>query len=287
MQGFVGYNCDKDVNECASVPCENEGTCENNFQYYSCHCMNGYAGANCEIDVNECMSFPCVSGGQCVQGMHRYSCVCRSGFEGTNCEINVDECSSAPCQHGGTCIDKPHSYRCACSADWGGVNCAIHGSDMCSNCDPEYARCYKLEEDAPPVCQCISGYTTSDNGKNCEYMNVCDSNPCLNSGTCTDMHASYECVCSPGHSGVHCEHDIDECASEPCKNGAKCTQVTGGTFVCGDPVSLSMDLDIDPTIKVGSPEFHKMQTKLIMDLAKSLGVDPRRVSMSNFNKQDL
>ena len=36
-------------------------------------------------------------------------------------------------------------------------------------------------------------------------INDCDSDPCLNGGTCTDAVNSYACVCVPGYTGVHCE----------------------------------------------------------------------------------
>ena len=39
---------DTDINECASNPCYNGGTCNNNINYYSCSCKNGYTGTRCE-----------------------------------------------------------------------------------------------------------------------------------------------------------------------------------------------------------------------------------------------
>ena len=37
-------------------------------------------------DINECASNPCVNGGTCVDGINQYTCMCRSGTYGTNCE---------------------------------------------------------------------------------------------------------------------------------------------------------------------------------------------------------
>ena len=75
-------NCDIDVDECASVPCQQpidayryDATCLASpntawmaADYYECRCSPGFDGANCEIDIDECESNPvrkwCVMQGQ-------------------------------------------------------------------------------------------------------------------------------------------------------------------------------------------------------------------------------
>ncbi len=42
-------------------------------------------------------------------------------------------------------------------------------------------------------CLCAAGFT----GKNCEVdINECETNPCLNNGTCTDGFNNYTCSCT-------------------------------------------------------------------------------------------
>ncbi|XP_072047323.1 uncharacterized protein [Amphiura filiformis] len=54
-------------------------------------------------------------------------------------------------------------------------------------------------------------------------INECDSDPCLNGGTCNDGVNAYTCDCyNTGFSGTHCETNINECDSDPCLNGGTC-----------------------------------------------------------------
>ena len=41
-----------DIDECASSPCQNGGTCNDNINSYTCDCIPGYSGSNCEIGKN-------------------------------------------------------------------------------------------------------------------------------------------------------------------------------------------------------------------------------------------
>jgi Notch-like protein len=37
-----------DIDECASTPCENDATCEDGVNSYTCKCKAGFNGKNCE-----------------------------------------------------------------------------------------------------------------------------------------------------------------------------------------------------------------------------------------------
>ena len=40
-----------DVDECASSPCQNGGTCTDHVNQYTCACVEGYTGENCQTSM--------------------------------------------------------------------------------------------------------------------------------------------------------------------------------------------------------------------------------------------
>jgi hypothetical protein len=41
-----GLNCETDINECQSSPCQNSGTCQDMENRYNCFCTSGYTGVD-------------------------------------------------------------------------------------------------------------------------------------------------------------------------------------------------------------------------------------------------
>ncbi|XP_078343207.1 uncharacterized protein LOC144628957 isoform X2 [Oculina patagonica] len=66
-------------------------------------------------------------------------------------------------------------------------------------------------------------------GKQCDTnIDDCQGQPCFNNGTCHDLVNNYTCTCAHGFRGFNCEEDIDECISSPCSNNASCENLPGG-----------------------------------------------------------
>ncbi len=38
------------------------------------------------VDIDECASNPCQNNGSCIDGVNGYNCSCVAGFNGRNCE---------------------------------------------------------------------------------------------------------------------------------------------------------------------------------------------------------
>ena len=76
-----------EVDDCASQPCKNGGTCHDGVGSYTCECAHGWTGENCEINADDCASNPCKNGGTCHDGVGSYTCECAKGFLGDNCDV--------------------------------------------------------------------------------------------------------------------------------------------------------------------------------------------------------
>nr|XP_039270716.1 MAM and LDL-receptor class A domain-containing protein 2-like [Styela clava] len=82
--GWIGTYCDtKDY--CYPNPCEHGGTCTTFTTTYVCQCRPGYLGDNCETDIDECQSSPCMNGAQCLDLSNAYQCECVGQYFGERC----------------------------------------------------------------------------------------------------------------------------------------------------------------------------------------------------------
>lgn len=78
--------------DCSSSPCTNGATCVSAGSGYQCNCVPGYVGTNCETELDVCASQPCLNGGTCNQtAPDQYVCLCPGpcGYEQPNC-VSVD-----------------------------------------------------------------------------------------------------------------------------------------------------------------------------------------------------
>lgn len=91
-------------------------------------------------------------------------------------------------------------------------------------------------------CQCRAGFT----GAHCEMnINDCESNPCLNSGSCIDEINSFRCLCVPGFVGELCQLNVDDCLMKPCANGGVCSdRINDYTCTC-PPGYTSKDCSVN------------------------------------------
>lgn len=154
-----------------------------------CDCKAGYEGKYCELNINECDSVPCQNNGSCTDLIADYVCECSgTGFEGKICEIDIDECltENISCGGLGTCINTRGSYkwdeievskviylltftffRCQCNEGMCGPDCNLF--DPCQESEPCMNGAFCIETCSTfsdYKCQCIEGYA----GKNCSEV---------------------------------------------------------------------------------------------------------------------
>uniref|UniRef100_A0A8C1L6C0 Notch receptor 3 n=1 Tax=Cyprinus carpio TaxID=7962 RepID=A0A8C1L6C0_CYPCA len=255
-----GNLCQVNINECASSPCLNRGTCVDGVASFTCLCEPPYSGPTCAELLTPCtpnpcanhascvhtpdylgyqcncqpgwqvflvLSDPCLNGGSCTDGVNSFRCSCLPGFTGSHCATEVNECQSAPCKNRGTCTDYVNSYTCTCKPGFTGLLCETNIPDCTES------SCFNGGTCTDGIngfkCTCRSGFT----GDYCQYeVNECDSQPCLHGGVCQDALESYRCSCPKGYTGPRCQYPVDWCRpSNPCKNGGRCRQ-KDASFTC-------------------------------------------------------
>jgi len=92
---FLPYHLETDIDDCASHPCKNNGTCTDRVNGFNCSCAPGFNGMQCEKDIDECAAQvdPCdaVANSECKNTAGSYNCQCKNGFvkNGLNCEVDV------------------------------------------------------------------------------------------------------------------------------------------------------------------------------------------------------
>ncbi|XP_059936064.1 coagulation factor VII [Mesoplodon densirostris] len=101
-QFWISYN---DGDQCASRPCQNGGSCEDQLQSYLCFCLDGFEGRNCETDKKSQLICPNDNGG-CEQYCRDdaeagRTCWCHEGYaiqaDGVSCTPTVEyPCGKTP-----------------------------------------------------------------------------------------------------------------------------------------------------------------------------------------------
>jgi len=200
-RGFTGdgiLGCE-DINDCASNPCGDHGSCESD---------GGSAIDNCENG--------------CINGMDGYTCNCAEGYTDFNCDWDVNECilKTHNCHQDARCVNIPGGFTCRCTKGWqgDGVTCTdiddcvfeqqmgdqttttIKLKDPCG-IDPDmqkehgYCRNRDPRTEGPgSVCMCDAGWIGKDCTQNLDEC-VEETDACDAEAYCTDNIGSYECQC--------------------------------------------------------------------------------------------
>lgn len=72
---WFGYFFLLGINDCVGQ-CRNGGICVDLLNDYKCNCFVGFIGKDCEINIDDCQFILCINSGVCKDGIQNYSCIC-------------------------------------------------------------------------------------------------------------------------------------------------------------------------------------------------------------------
>ncbi|XP_069130848.1 uncharacterized protein [Argopecten irradians] len=84
--GFKPPDCMLRVS-CLDFPCKHNGSCIDTGKMYKCMCAPGYYGVDCEWKYDQCASTPCQNNGTCNNDdATGFTCTCSANYTGDACQ---------------------------------------------------------------------------------------------------------------------------------------------------------------------------------------------------------
>jgi len=223
-----GSGC-RDIDDCASNPCDFGACTDQGAKAYTCECQEGFTDFNCDFDINECYlkTHNCHVDARCVNMPGGFFCRCLSGWEGDGLTCtDLDDCDPDPCDpiHG-TCEDRgANKYECVCMPGWTGIECgddedecfeSTHGCDgaaLCTNTFGSHECVCKVDfygdgTLCTPCTTCGAGWKPEgiceEVDLTCVNVDECASelDNCHEHATCTDGEGSFKCACDQNGDG--------------------------------------------------------------------------------------
>ena len=63
------------------------GTCINREGTFLCSCEEGFVGENCQTNIDDCNPMPCLNGATCQDKINAFQCICPPGLSFFSCFV--------------------------------------------------------------------------------------------------------------------------------------------------------------------------------------------------------
>ncbi|XP_052801434.1 scavenger receptor cysteine-rich type 1 protein M160-like isoform X2 [Mya arenaria] len=223
--GWIGVNCNIDIDECDSVACPNNSVCNNQPGGFKCSCTDGFLaifrennerpleckactgntfGPNCSSTC-DCNEYHVIDQAQMCNHITGI-CQCVTGWQGLQCTDDINECSATRCSGAKEkCVNLPGTYKCECQDG----DIYYHDGSCLKECQQD-----KHGEICNLTCNCSGEHTRNEGKRTCD----------IKTGSC---------FCEPGWAGYKCTEDFNECFNESiCTSANTDCRNTDGDYAC-------------------------------------------------------
>ncbi|XP_033013302.1 fibulin-7-like [Lacerta agilis] len=182
--------------------------------------------------INECASNPCANGGTCLDGTYRYSCLCPSGWSGSTCQAPLYSywatLSNSSFSRQPRCADNfLGSRQCSCDPGF-----QMQAGGLCQDIDEcrlfqtsRHTRiCLHKCVNLPGAyrCTCPNGYQLQGDTNSCNDVDECAENQhnCSHGHTCINVFGGFRCVrpeCPKAQLNIsYVKTSAMQCERSPC-----------------------------------------------------------------------
>ena len=208
-QPYYGSVC-QNYDFCVGNMCRNNASCIVEQNRPTCQCPFGYYGTFCEFE-DHCASLPCQHNAECRNEADTHICLCPFYFTGKNCETAINQCEFNLCFNGATCIFNESTVREAfgssSSLSSGLILSSSSATSDQNNALPSNSQQTAVSSESRPTA--LAAATSKSPSNLVEVF----------------INSTY-CICSPGFGGDNCQVDVNECDSNPCLNNGSCRDST-------------------------------------------------------------
>ena len=165
--------------------------------------------------MDECASGPCQNGGSCTDQIGSYNCTCAPGFKGTNCQIGVLfynvsikrkmfrflSLAQMDQPRPSLCVSLCHFvFVCLCRFVCVSL-CVCVALCLCLSVSVSLCVSVCL---CLGLCHSVSFLRYQPLFNQCAGFDHCSSSPCLNGGVCINGFHGYTCRCQGNWIGINC-----------------------------------------------------------------------------------